>query len=177
MDLDEINRSCKTQIFKDVISDVIHSFRTSVKNLTETKVDIILNKIRLAPIELDSDCFIIEGKIKNLVGGSITCALEQKFINFLNDYIDFDNNLEPGNYGLSGKEIAHFFVENFFDNFSSVSKNGLLNVYVNNQEYNNIKWESNLYYIQYGFKIVGNPQRFKLTVAVDELTSLYFRDN
>lgn len=176
MDLAEINKSCKTQLFKDIISDFMYSFRTSVKNLTEAQLDITLNKIRLQPILLNEPNLTIGGKIKNLVGGTITCSLETKFIDYLQNNILFDDYLEPENYGTTNNAVAVFFMENFFDNFSSISKNGVFDVGVKKNN-TNLKWEDNLYYIQYDFKVMGYPQTFKLNIAVDEMTSLYFRDN
>lgn len=169
MNITDMNMSCKTQVFKDVVSDLMHSFRTSFKRLTETQLEMRLGKIKTIPIP--SEGFVlVEGRVKNLVGGKVTCALEKEFVKKLTKPIRevFGDDVES----------AEIFIEEFFDTFSSISKNGIFQIGLNEIDMVN-QWENNLYYIQYDLRFMNESGRMvnsKVVFGIDELTAMYFRD-
>ena len=172
MQVSEMNASCKTQVFKDVVSDLMHSFRTSFKRLTESHIDMRLGRIRTLPIMTDGYTFV-EGRVKNLVGGRVTCALDKNIVEFLQQPIEgvFKETLEMDT-------IIEIFVDDLFDTFSSVSKNGMLQIGLNEVDMN-YDWNNNIYYIQYDLKFKdksGKVINSKAVFGIDEITSMYFKD-
>ena len=153
---------CKTQLFKDILSDIIYSFRQSVLTYTDGNIEIKLSKIRTQPIPYSSRDTKIEGKIINLIGGRISCVLGNKFVEFINKHL-VENTDTP----------IEFLMENVFDIFSNVSKNEIFELCLVSDEFN---WDKNTYFIQYDIKIFINNEAFqsKLIIAIDEMTSMYF---
>lgn len=172
MRVSEINNSCKTQVFKDIVGDLMYSFRKSFKRFTDTNIDIKLSRIKTVPINTDK-FFLIDGRIKNLVGGKVTCALHSVLVRHLQTTTDL-----VFKQTLTDDEIVQTFVEDLFDNFSSVSKNGILQIGLNEIDHNN-NWDNNLYYVQYTIKFKkadGETVNSKAVFGIDELTSVYFKD-
>jgi hypothetical protein len=172
MQVSEMNASCKTQVFKDVVSDLMHSFRTSFKRLTESQIDMRLSRIRTLPIIADGYT-MVEGRVKNLVGGRVTCALDRNLVEYLQQPVEgvFKETLDMDT-------IIEVFVDDLFDTFSSVSKNGMLQIGLNEVEME-YDWEKNTYYIQYDLKFkdkYGKTINSKAVFGIDEITSMYFRD-
>jgi len=162
MQLVDINITCKTQIFKDIVSDLMYSIRSTFRKFTENNLDIKLSRIRTTPIGIIDEFIVKAGRIKNLVGGKVACALENNFVEYLEANSDID---------------VATFVDDMFDNLSSVSKNGVLQISLD--EISEIKWDNNLYYIQYNIKFKNESGRdvsSRMIFAVDELTSIYFKD-
>jgi len=154
--------ACKTQLFKDILSDIIYSFRQSVLTYTDGNIDIKLSKIRTQPIPYSSLDTKIEGKIINLVGGRISYVIGSKFADFVNTHL-VENTDTP----------IEFLMENVFDMFSNVSKNGVFELCLTSDKF---KWDKNTYYIQFDIKIFNNNETFqsKLIIAIDEMASIYF---
>ncbi len=165
MQVADINRTCQTKLFKDVLEDMIYSFRQSIINLTDSNLDMQLTKIRTQPIPYSSSDTKIEGKITNLVGGKISCVVGNNFKEFVIENLSHESS-----------QPFEFFMEDVFDIFSNVAKNGVLEIGLTE---NANRWDKNMYFIQYSLKIIlenGESLQSKLIVGVDEMTSLYFGD-
>lgn len=155
-------------MFKSVLTDIIYSFRMSMKKLTGSTADVKLNQIRIKqPIEVDG--LVVVGNIRNLVGGKLSCAFDNNLVEFLNN---------ESNYVSDRFSPTEMFAIDLFDCFTSTSKNGLLELNTNN-----IKTRSNIvdsiYYIKFDTRILtnrGNIIPSKFVVSVDEIASMYFRD-
>lgn len=172
MQVADINASCKTQVFKDVVSDLIHSFRASFKRLTETNLDMSLGRIRTIPMIVD-EYVLVEGRVKNLVGGKVTCALENRLVEYIQQPVE-----GVFSEAISSDDIIGIFVDDMFDNFSSVSKNGVLEIGLNEVDMK-YDWGDNQYFIQYNLKFKdrsGMIVNSKAIFGIDEITSMYFRD-
>jgi len=172
MQVSEMNVSCKTKVFKDVVSDLMHAFRASFRRLTETNIDMSLGRIRTIPITADGYT-LIEGRVKNLVGGKVTCALDRNIVEYLKKPAEgiFKETLDLDT-------IIEIFVDDMFDNFTSTSKNGLIEIGLNEVDMKN-EWTTNLYYIQYNLKFKdksGQIVNSKAVFGIDELMAMYFRD-
>jgi hypothetical protein len=163
MDASEINASCKSTIFKSVLTDVIYSFRMSVKKLTGATADIKLNKIRVKPINIHGGTVVV-GSIRNLVGGKIACVFDNPMVEFLHNETEYDSER---------------FALDFFDCFSTTSKNGMLELNTDSVEINESAWENSIYYIRFDTKLLTETGKIipsKFVISVDEITSMYFRD-
>lgn len=168
MEVADINASCKSTIFKSVLSDLMYSFRVTVKKLTGAKADIKLGKIRVTPIK--SDGAIVIGRIKNLVGGKLACAFDLPMVNFLNT---------DSEYAYEDFTVTEMFAIDFFDSFSSMSKNGVLQLNTTTVESSKSEWENSIYYIKFDTKLFtkgGKVIPSSFIIAVDEITSMYFKD-
>lgn len=172
MNISDVIIPCKTKVFKDVVSDLMYSFRASFKRLTEMNIDISLGRIRTTSIS-SNGCVLIEGRVINLVGGKVTCALDKNIIEYLQKPMKnfFKESLEYD-------DIINMFVDDIFDNFSNISKNGIFKISLNENGLRN-DWEKNIYYIQYDLKLktdINKTINSKVIFGIDELTALYFRD-
>ena len=168
VDLVQINSTCKSVIFKSVLTDLIYSFRTSVKKLTGSVADVKLDQIRPRPIQIDGK--VVVGKIRNLVGGRITCAFDAAMVQFLNT---------ESEYASDRYSPVEMFAIDLFDCFSSTSKNGILELNTNSIELIDSLHTDSMYYIRFDTRIFTKdgrviPSRF--IVSVDEIASMYFRD-
>ena len=168
VDLVQINTTCKSMIFKSVLTDLIYSFRASVKKLTGSVADVKLDQIRPRPIRIDGK--VVVGKIRNLVGGRITCAFDASMVEFLNT---------ESEYTSDKYSPVEMFAIDLFDCFSTTSKSGMLELNTNNVELSDTQYTDSLYYIRFDTRIFTKdgrviPSRF--IVSVDEITSMYFRD-
>jgi len=154
----DLRTPCKTQVFKNLIRDMIFSIRQSTWKLANVNIDIKLSKIRLTPITL-TDSKQFNAKVSNLVGGGISFLIDQKIIDFLKEKIEFDNS-------------SKIFITDILDIFSH-SQNNLLKLDYSNNE---TAWDNNLYYVKLNIiiKMNSNVIDTSIIIAVDELTSLYF---
>ncbi len=167
VDLVQLNTTCKSMIFKSVLTDLIYSFRTSIKKITGSVADVRLDQIRTKPIRIDGK--VVIGRIRNLVGGRIACAFDSSLVEFLNTESEYvSDRYSP----------VEMFAIDLFDCFSSTSKNGILELNTNNIEVGDVPTDS-MYYIRFDTRIFTKdgrviPSRF--IVSVDEIASMYFRD-
>ena len=151
----DLQKSCKTRVFKDLIRDMIFSIRQSVWKLTNNNIDIKLSKISLTPIMLKSgEQFNVQ--VTNLVGGNIAFLIDNNFIEFIKMNVEFD-------------ESNKIFINDVIDFFSHSQDNILKLKY--SEKVNN--WEDNLYYVKLNIKI-NLKLITSIIIAVDEITSLYF---
>jgi len=159
---------CHTELFKEILSDIMYSFRNAVIRLTDTNVDIKLTKIRTTPIIIDKNkTHQLTGTIQDLVGGHIQCILDDTFVNFMIQHI---------NHEIEQEFIIDMFMEYVFDLFSHTAKNNKLQIELDNNI--DTEWNNNIYYIQYNVKVIKDNEIIstKLIIGVDELTSLYFEN-
>lgn len=154
MEICELNASCKSKMFKSILVDTMYSFRTSIKKLTSANTDIRLGQIRFTPIECKGDK--VEGRIKNLVGGKITCLISSNLIKFLE----------------TNETSSIELVQDFFDVFSSVSHSSIKF----NEIVSYIDRVDAMYYISFDIKVLSDNGVIssKLVLCIDEITSLYF---
>ncbi len=157
MEMYNMNESCKSVVFKSILIDIMYSFRSSIKKMTSANTDIRLGRIRFSPIE--SKGVKVVGRIKNLVGGKITCLIDENLIKFL------ETKSEP----------LELFVLDFFDTFSSISKNGIIKL--SDQIELIESWVDGIYYISFDIKIFDGSEVIisNLVISIDEITSMYFR--
>jgi hypothetical protein len=115
--------------------------------------------------------YVISAKIKNLVGGKISCGLTNTFVHFLNSELEF----KTANF--NDLKAANIFAIDFFDYFSSNSKNTIFSLNVDNIIIAS-KWQTPLpYYIRFDVIIItpmNNRIVTPMIVVIDELASLYF---
>jgi len=161
----ELNTPCKNVIFKSLLNDLRYSFRSSIKKLTGATTDVKLNKIRETPIHIDGN--VIVGRIRNLIGGKIVCAIDKMLVDFL------DNESDCKSLDYTSSEI---FAIDFFDNFSSTSKSKYFNMNTENIEVHN-GWRYDLsYYIRFDTKIFtlsGKVIPSNFIISIDEITLMY----
>lgn len=164
VDLAELNMTCKSTIFKSVLNDLVYSFRMSIKKLTGAKTDIRLSKIRLEPISVNG--LVVVGRIRSLVGGKISYAIDHKMINFLNAYTEFGSDI-----------TSEIFAVDLFDCFSSTSKHRWLDLSTDNIEVSTNWVDLSCYYIRFKTKIFtrdGEVIPSDLVISIDEIASMYF---
>ena len=156
-----MNMTCKSVLFKAILIDIMYSFRTSIKKLTMSNIDIKLGKIRFTPIE--SDGIKVVARIKNLVGGKITCLFDTNLIKFVKTHSTLSEPIET-------------LALDFFDTFSSMSKNGLIRLSDNIETSDT--WNDAVYYISFDIKIfyMGQVIPSKLIISIDEITAMYFKN-
>jgi len=158
MKVADLQTPCKTQVFKDLIRDMIFSIRQSAWKLANVNIDIKLSKIRLSPIIL-KDGKQINARVSNLIGGKISFLIDKKLIYFLKERIEFD-------------DPTKVFITDILDIFSH-SQNNLLKLDYSKSE---TVWDNNLYYVKLNIRIKIDSDIIdtSIIIAVDELTSLYF---
>ena len=156
----------KSEIFKTLLMDLIYAYRSTLKKLLSLKTDIRLETIRTTPIPINGQT-IVTSKIKNLIGGKIICVLDEKLVNFLKKELAKENYSKP----------IETFILDFFNNFSSISKNGMINIHDESVEIQSTLRESVVCYIRFDTKIFltdGKAIQSNFIVALDEITSMYF---
>lgn len=168
VDLVQINTACKSMVFKSVLTDLIYSFRHSVKKLTGSIVDIKLDQIRTKPIPHSGT--VVVTKIRNLVGGRIACVIDSVMAEFLNMAVEYDcDDYVP----------LEIFAIDLFDCFSSISKNKIIELSTDNIEISDAHYTDATYYIRFDVRIFTQDNRViasRFIVSVDEIASMYFRD-
>lgn len=168
MKLSDINNTCKSSIFKSVLSDLIYSFRMSIKKMTGATADVRLDRIKVSPINTGGD--VIVSKVKSLIGGKVACSFDKHMIDFLNIHSDAGSN-------KYSSEVN--FAIDFFDNFSSISRNGILEM--NTVDIETLKdWlYDSSYFIRFDTRIItkdGKTIPSKFVISIDEIASMYFKD-
>ena len=166
VDIAEVTSTCKSEIFKSVLNDLVYSFRLSIKKLTSATLDIKLTKIRLKPICIEG-AFIV-GKIRNLVGGKIICVIDNNMVKFLNSNLTY-----------APETTTEIFAIDFFDCFISTSRHKWLNLNTDNIEMSTCCIGTFGYYINFDVRIFttkGKPISSKFIISIDEIASMYFRD-
>lgn len=157
MVLQDILQECKSNTFKEILNDTMHAFRITNKLLFECNTDIKLVKIRTYPIFNKKENKIFGSRIANMVGGHVQFSFENRFINFIENVVDFD-----------------LFYNNLLDHIGSLSASNDL---IFESDIKEIEWNKNKYFIQFDFKLLNKNTdsiQSSLILAIDELTSLYF---
>ncbi len=163
----QINRVCKSLVFKTVLTDLVYSFRSSIKKLTGGVADVKLEQIRPTPIYVRGKVAV--GRVRNLIGGRIACAFDPSLVNFINSETEY--------YSARYTPIE-LFATDMFDCFSSTSKSGMLVLNTSNLELLDESLNDSMY-IRFDTRIFTKvglviPSRF--IISVDEIASMYFKD-
>ena len=161
----DIKTVSKSVVFRSVLDDIIYSLGVSLKKTTDSNNEVRLSKIRMKPMKRDG--VIVIGRIKNLIGGKVSCLLDNSLLGFLNDNIKYD---------VEGLSPLHVFIMDFFDNFSSMSRTDLFQLHPCKFDCVEQFLPDSLYYISFDIKIYSGGKMIssKFIVSLDEITALYF---